>query len=79
MLGDPRNAAFHIPAALRGGQGSNFNTWRETLRFRNVSGGLRGSETPPGGLRTVPGDPQSTAFHIPAALRGGQGDPNFNT
>src|SRR6056300_586535 len=29
---------------------SNFNTWRETLRFRNVSGGLRGSETPPEGL-----------------------------
>src|SRR6056300_383500 len=41
-----------LPKAFEPCQGgdSNFNTWRETLRFRNVSGGLRGSETPPEGL-----------------------------
>src|SRR6056300_273978 len=58
---------------------SNFNTWRETLRFRNVSGGLRGSETPPEGLRTMPRDPRNTDWQIREALRGGQGDSNLNT
>ena len=35
------------------------------MRFRNDSGGLRGSETPLGGLRTMPCDPRNTACQIP--------------